>query len=152
MRLLPAPMGFWPKALLAIKPYTHKPALLAVTLSWQRLTLKLFLCDVSSDALTLLKNPPLYSREAVTKRPCKTHQAHRAEERQNSSVKTCRSVLAPCAVNWPDLLLRRRNAWAVLAFRAEEKPQHLCDASKHTLRHTGLYSCALSCLCQLQLT
>jgi hypothetical protein len=33
-------------------------------------TLKLFLCEESRDALTLLKKPPLYSRDAVTRRPC----------------------------------------------------------------------------------
>jgi hypothetical protein len=32
-------------------------------------TLKLFLCEVSRVAFTLLRNPPLYSREAVTRRP-----------------------------------------------------------------------------------
>jgi len=33
-------------------------------------TLKLFLCEVSRVALTLLRKPPLYSREAVKSRPC----------------------------------------------------------------------------------
>jgi hypothetical protein len=58
-------------------------------------TLKLFLCEESRDALTLLKKPPLYSRDAVTRRPC-TQTAYAANAADAASTRISRTQ--PAAV------------------------------------------------------
>jgi hypothetical protein len=73
----------------------------SITVKERGLTLNVFLCDVSSAALNLLRSPPLpYSLDAVTSRPCAWHKRHTGAGGGSCAQECVLHMARSCAGGW----------------------------------------------------